>query len=64
MALQVTKVYYGNGRKTEVQEDMKMLIRQEKKRLRKATIERIREQGRTSCKLFWEDLKGKKQCQI
>ena len=44
---------------------MKRLISLEKKRLRKATIERIREQGETSCKLFWEDLKGmKEQCQI
>ena len=40
---------------------MKRLIRLEKKRLRKATIERIREQGETSCKLFWENLKGKKK---
>ena len=44
---------------------MKRLIRLEKERLRKATIERIREQERISCKLFWADLKGKtKQCQI
>ena len=40
---------------------MKRLIRLEKKRLRKATIERIREQGGTSCKLFWADLKGKEK---
>ncbi len=39
-------------------------MRLEKKRLWKA-IERIREQGGTSCLLFWADLKGKKQqCQI
>ena len=44
---------------------MKRLIRLEKKRLRKATMERIREQGGISYKLFWADLKGKKkQCQI
>ena len=48
-----------------MQNDVKRLIRLEKKRMRKATIERIREQGGTSSKLFWADLKGKKkQCQI
>ena len=48
-----------------MKEDVKRLIRLETKRLRKATIEWIREQGETSCKLFWEDLKGKKKpCQI
>ena len=40
---------------------VKRLVRLEKKTLRKATIVRTREQGETSCKLFWEDLKGKKK---
>ena len=40
---------------------MKRLISFEKKRQRKGTIERTREQGETSCKLFWVDLKGKKK---
>ena len=44
---------------------MERLIRLEKKRLRKATIEMTREQGGTSSKLFLADLRGKKkQCQI
>ena len=44
---------------------MRRGCRLEQKRLRKATIERIGEQGGSSCKLFWVDLKGKKKhCQI
>ena len=56
--------YYGYGRNIKVQEDVKRLVRLEKKRQRKTTIERTREQGRTSCKLFWADLKEKKNRQI
>ena len=40
------KVYYSYERNIKLQEDVKSLIRLEKKRLRKATIERIREKGR------------------
>ena len=42
VAMQVTKVYYSNGRNIEKIRHVKRLIRLERKRLRKATIERIR----------------------
>ena len=40
---------------------MKRLISFEKKRPKKGTIERTRQQGETSCKFFLVDLKGKKK---
>ena len=39
---------------------MKKLLRREKKEMRRKTLEKIREQGGASSKLFWSDL-GKKQ---
>ena len=33
------------------------LIRKEKKELQEKSVRRIREQGGTSCKVFWSDLK-------
>ena len=39
----------------------KRKIRKEKKELRKRTMRMIREQGGTSCKLFWTDLRGKRK---
>ena len=38
---------------------MKMMIGKVKKELRKRTVRKIREQGGTSCQLFWTDLIGK-----
>ena len=40
---------------------VKVVIREEKRRSRKVTLERIRKQGGTSSKLFWADLKGRKK---
>lgn len=36
---------------------VKKLIRKEKKEMRKRVLEKIKEQGGPSCKLFWADLK-------
>ena len=40
---------------------VKVLIREEKNRMRKETLEKIKKQGGASSKLFWADLKGKKK---
>ena len=42
---------------------MKRKIRKEQKELRKRTVDKIREQGGTSCKLFWTDVRGKRKVQ-
>ena len=36
-------------------------IRKEKKELRKRTVMKIREHCGTSCKLFWTDVKGRRE---
>ncbi len=40
---------------------VKKVIRKEKKENRKRTLDKIKEQGGPSCKLFWSDLRGKKK---
>ena len=40
---------------------VKRKIKKEKKELRKRTVRKIREQGGTSCRLFWTDVRGKKK---
>ena len=40
---------------------MKKVIRKEKKKNRKNKLQKIKEQGGPSCKLFWSDLRGKKK---
>ncbi len=46
---------YGRTRKEVKKANMK-----EKKELRKRMVRKIREQGGTSCKQFWTDLRGEK----
>ncbi len=44
-----------------VRKEVEKAIMIEKKELRKRTVRKIREQGGTSCKLFWTDLRGRRE---
>ena len=50
------------GVKRKIQK-VKRKIRKENKELRKRTMRKIREQGGTSFKLFWTDVRGKRKQQ-
>ena len=45
----------------EKRRQVKKVIRKEKKKNRKNKLQKIKEQGGPSCKLFWSDLQGKKK---
>ena len=45
----------------EKRRQVKKVIRKEKKKNRKNKLQKIKEQGGPSCKLFWSDLRGKRK---
>ena len=55
----ILKQLWDNYRR--VRTGVKRKIRKKKMELRKRTVRKIREQGGTSCKLFWIDVRGKRK---